>query len=71
MLRNSGNFKMLMNLEPFGSNLLSDQKSLNFVIVLMPTYKPSSSIELAKLSRIMAMKRFKKMKDTMSMKLMW
>jgi hypothetical protein len=34
-----------------------------------PTYKPSSSIELAKLSRIMAMNKFKKINETMSMKL--
>lgn len=51
-----------------GSN--SDHSSLNFVIVGAPTISPSSIYVVLKLSRIMAINRFKKMKDTTIMKLM-
>ena len=70
ILRNSGNSLMLIKFVPLGSNLSSDQNSLNLVMVASPTYRPSSSIELEKLSRIMAINKFKKMNETMSMKLM-
>lgn len=46
------------------------QISWNLLIVDSPIYNRSSSIELSKLSRIMAMKRFKKMKDTTNMNIM-
>jgi hypothetical protein len=38
-------------------------------MVSSPIWRPSSSIELAKLSRIIAMNKLRKIKDTMSMKL--
>jgi len=53
---------------PLGSKCTHN--SLNLSIVLDPTCRPSSSYEVLKLSRIMAMKRFRKMKETTIMKLM-
>lgn len=47
---------------PFGSNLA--QNSWNFDIVSAPVFRPSSSYDVSKLSRIIAIKRFRKMKDT-------
>lgn len=60
---------MLMNLVPLGSKSSLDQISLNLEMVSLPTCSPSSSFDVSKLSSIIAMKRFKKMKETMTIKL--
>ena len=55
-----------MNPFPFWSN--SAHASLNAVRVYVPTYKPSSPSAVLKLSRIMAINRFRKIKETTIMK---
>jgi len=64
-----GKTSTLTNLVPLGSNYSLDQISLNMVMVAPPTFKLSSSCDVSKLSRIIAMNRLRKMNETMIMKL--
>lgn len=63
-----GNYQTGIKPLPFGSNL--DQNLLNLESVSWLTCRPYSSYVVLKLSKIMAIKRFKKMNETTTMKLM-